>query len=344
MKNILLLLCIAFIILGFGSCKEDNPVEPEAGKRDYTWTADTINTYMDFIDRVGGASINSLWGVGSSGNGNTVRKYDGTAWPVVTTFTFIENVFALGCVSDNNIWAAGYDGYIWRYTGEWEQKLKYTETGVKGFLFLDFCPNRSDDIYLSGVAYYDDSRNRGIIMRYNGYSWKKVYHSSENSYYSRICKDAAYPDDYFIYSLKLSQILGQSDTTTYLKYDGNKMETIYSSPYFNNGCSLIRSIGGRVYFGMKDGIYRYDNNKFIRYITMPDGDYDWYMPFGRNEKDIFISGQYGIWHYNGTDTEKIMIFNEQNTFIDAAAFEKDIFILVTPDFKKVIIYHGTLKE
>ena len=344
MKNILLLLCIAFIILGFGSCKEDNPVEPVAGKRDYTWTADTINTYMDAVDRIGGASINSLWGVGSSGNGNTVRKYDGTAWPAVTTFMFLSDAFTLGCANDNDMWAAGYEGYIWHYTGVWTQTLKYTETGIKTFVFRDFCVNSSTDIYLSGVAYYEDNRSRGIIMRYNGYTWKKVYHSDENSYYSRICKDAAYPDDYFIYSLKWSQVAGEPDTTTFLKYNGEKMQLIYTEPYQNYSPAILSSFGGRVYFGMKDGIYRYENNKLKIFVTLPVNSNDRYMAFGRSEKDLFIADRTDIMHYNGTDIEKILTFDKNQTYLDAAVFEKDIFILVTPDFSKYIIYHGTLKE
>jgi hypothetical protein len=209
---------------------------------------------------------------------------------------------------------------------------------------VDFYANNSNDIYLCGVAYYADNKtSQGVIMHYKNNQWVKEYHASDNSLYSRINRDVKYPNDYFIYSLKWSQVLGQPDTTTYIKYDGKTMETIYSEPYFNNGGSLINQIGGRVYFGMKDGIYRYDNNQLKQFIQMPVGNYDWYMPFGRNEKDIFISDMTGIYHYNGADTQKILTYNGSSTYLDAVVFEKDVFILTTPNFRKFIIYHGTLK-
>jgi hypothetical protein len=110
MKYPAMVFCICFLLLGFNSCKK-NPVEPdvEPGRRDYTWTADTINTYMDGVSRIGGTSLSSLWAVGSSGNGNTIRKYDGQKWPVATT-VFPSDAEALCCIGENNVWVAGNEG------------------------------------------------------------------------------------------------------------------------------------------------------------------------------------------------------------------------------------------
>jgi hypothetical protein len=345
MKNIIALLIISMLVFGFSSCKK-NPVEPdlEPGRRDYTWTADTINTFMDCVDRIGGVSLSSLWGVGPSGNGNQIRKYDGKKWAAVTT-GFPEDAEALCCFDENNVWVAGNGGYIWHYTGTWNKSMKYTETDVRIFDFLDFYANNSKDIFLCGVAFYNDNKSsRGVIMHYNGYSWSKAYHATDNSEYLRIKKDDKYPNDYFLYSLKWSQVLGQPDTTTYLKYDGKNMQTIYSDLILNYSPAILSNIGGRVYFGMKDGLYRYDNNQLVQFLKLTQNTEDRYMAFGRNEKDLFIAVKDGIMHYNGTDTQYVLRYPKQLVYLDAVVLEKDIFILTTPNYYNAIIYHGTLKD
>jgi hypothetical protein len=344
MKNIIALFIISMLVFGFSSCKK-NPVEPdlEPGRRDYTWTADTINSYMDGVFRIGGTSINSLWAVGPSGNGNTIRKYNGQTWSAIAN-PFTQDAATICCLGDNNVWATVAYGSIWHYDGTWKQTMEYTESDVREFLFQDFYANTSNDIFLAGVAFYNNNLSRGVIMHYQNNKWVKEYNADDNSDYIRINKDVNYPDHYFIYSLKWSQKSGQGDTTTYLKYDGNRMETIYSEQHFNNGGSLISQIGGRLYFGMKDGIYRYNDNQLKRFIQMPVSNSDWHMPFGRSEKDFFISDETGILHYNGTDTQRVINYGQTGTYLDAVVFDKDVFILSTPNFSKFIIYHGTLKN
>jgi hypothetical protein len=345
MKNIIALFIISMLVFGFSSCKK-NPVEPdlEPGRRDYTWTADTINTYMDAVFRIGGTSLTSLWGVGPSGNGNTIRKYNGHTWPVEAT-SFPSDAFALSCISANNIWVAGTEGNIWHYDGVWKQSAKYNENILSTYIFEDFYSNSEKDIYLVGAEFNDVIRSRGIILRFNGSQWAKAFQPDDHSYYIRINKDEMYPNDYFIYSLKWSSNEpGQTDTTTFLKYNGKNVETIYSETIQNYSPSILSNIGGRVYFGMKDGLYRYDNNQLVPFLKLTPNYSDRYMSFGKNEKDIFITTRDGIMHFNGTNVEYILKYPKQLIYISSVVFEKDVFVLTTPNWYTAIIYHGTLKN
>ena len=339
------ILSVLFIITFLIGCKE-SVVNPEdtlpPGRRNYKWTADTINVYMLSFNRIGGTSPSSVWSAANSGDGESIWHYSGDKWEPAGNY-FNTSYWAVCALEENNIWIAGLEGNIWHYNGNWQKNAKIMEEGIDNYAFLDFCSNNRNDLYLAGSVLHNDKRVRGVIMHYNGYSWKKEYHSSVNSQYMRMTKDENYPGKYFLCSIEWSNNKpGQTDTMSFLKYDGIKGEKIHSSLILNYSPAILSKIGRRVYFGMNDGLYRYEQDKLVPFLKLPANTVDRYMSFGRHEKDLFIATREGIMHYNGTNTEYVLKFPRNLVYLDAVVFDNDIFILTTPNYMTSIIYHGKL--
>jgi hypothetical protein len=129
-KNILIILVT---ILSFQSCKspigpkEDNP---PPGRRDYTWTIDTLTKIAPFNSYyfLWGTSATNLWCIGEGGDvDKMLLHYDGLTWK---NFAYpgqgIEPWSIFGFTS-NDFWVGGGDGFIFRYTnGQFNQYGKYS--------------------------------------------------------------------------------------------------------------------------------------------------------------------------------------------------------------------------
>ena len=81
-----LFVLLTLFILTLNSCKH-NPVEPginEPGRRDYTWTRDTLRADelgFEFLSGIWGASPNDVWVIGGDATYvNKVWHYDGSTW------------------------------------------------------------------------------------------------------------------------------------------------------------------------------------------------------------------------------------------------------------------------
>ncbi|MDO8548583.1 MAG: hypothetical protein Q7S39_00325, partial [Ignavibacteria bacterium] len=70
---------IALII----SCN-NNPFKPPddpPGRRDYTWTVDTLNIPFTNLTRIWGSSPMDVWAIGPGGDANkTIYHFDGEKW------------------------------------------------------------------------------------------------------------------------------------------------------------------------------------------------------------------------------------------------------------------------
>ncbi len=86
MRKILLLL-IAGILLTFNSCKKNpiTPPEDQPGRRDYTWTVDTVVSPMNYpyktLYRLLGSSPTDVWAIAAGGDAAAnIFHFDGTSW------------------------------------------------------------------------------------------------------------------------------------------------------------------------------------------------------------------------------------------------------------------------
>jgi len=122
----LLILVCSFSFLQM-DCKDDPPIPPDnkppLGKRDYTWTIDTIaypNNFQTLMSDIWGSSPNDMYVVGHSDGSSaaTMFRYDGVNWSTTKFHTReggpITGPIDLRCVysfSKNDVWAVGERDY-----------------------------------------------------------------------------------------------------------------------------------------------------------------------------------------------------------------------------------------
>ena len=80
MKNLIRIL-FTISLLSLTNCKEnsingDDNLEP--GRRDYTWTVDTLNIPFTSLTRIWGSSPMDVWAIGPGGDADkTIYHFDG---------------------------------------------------------------------------------------------------------------------------------------------------------------------------------------------------------------------------------------------------------------------------
>lgn len=339
MKKLLISLIISLLVLGAASCKK-SPVEPEEepenltpGRRDYTWTADTIkNPYLYFY-HIWGNSLTNLW-TGSMLSSYGLYRYDGTKWELDNR-VYMQTPTALWGYEDK-LWIGNDNGCIWQFTGSsYQEQVKYHKLGDYYTQFQDLVGTSDKEIYISG-GYRVDGLWHSILMKYDGVSWKadRIF---EKPCSIILLKYSPKTDKYYLvvrYSTYHTEIV--------YEYDRTNFKEIYSYVYVNGG-AVISVIDGYPYVIIENEVYRYRNDKLelITSIKLPKfGGGAW----GRGRNDIFLRMIDGLAHYNGNDVQyqfKVPETCKMNA--NMAIFEKDVFISAM-DFNTGynIIYHGKL--
>ena len=191
----------------------------------------------------------------------------------------------------------------------------------------------------TGVGFGDSSNVRiGLMMHYNGIEWHRVYNSAK-CFLVTIKRGKKTSSNYYLMGHTIND--GVQDTTKLFGYNDKVLKEIYSQPYSKETKSTVCKVGEKIYFNIGDGLYKYENNNFNKFIqnNFPNT----YTAFGRNENDIFWMMADGITHYNSSDFKYILNFDNKS-LSDGVVFEKEIFF-VANDFSNDtnLIYHGILK-
>ena len=87
MKKIILYIVFTSLILYTAiSCNKNSVIPPEddqPGRRDYTWTVDTLDMQMNWITGIWGSSPENVWATGDGGDFNQrLYHYDGSKWEI----------------------------------------------------------------------------------------------------------------------------------------------------------------------------------------------------------------------------------------------------------------------
>jgi len=178
------------------SCKK-NSVEPGAsdqnyppGRRDYTWTSDTINNpFLDF-QNIWGNDTNNVWTAGVMMSDGLYR-YNGKKWNLdnIVYISDPKSVWGYG----NSVWIGNDKGCIWKFISNntsYNQEL--TDYKVDGNLanFYAMTGTSDNEIYAVG-----DNLTNPIIVKYNGLQWtldkklsdlggfNQIIYSSKNNKY-----------------------------------------------------------------------------------------------------------------------------------------------------------------
>ncbi len=337
-KNTFLFYSISLILtfISFNSCNTTEPDELKPGRRDYSWTVDTLKPAegRSLPSRMWGANANDLWAVGLSYlNAYCIWHFDGQRWTNYTTDKYIDPRGIWGTAS-NNIWIGSTDGAFWRYDGvNWNRFSEITIPNYQQFIVQSMCGRSANDIYAVGFAdSIGGNTYKAIIAHFNGTKWELVNIPVLKQSYKQIFFDSVTSN--FIIS---SWIFNQPDEYIY-SFDGKNLKQIYSG---QDGLTLAQ-VGNTIYVQIKQQLFKYHKD-----IIEPFKDFTTYNyignAFGRTEMDFFTINWDGIGHYNGTDL--VTIYQKQN--IDWASgggivFEKDVFFIWDDSYNTFIV-HGKLQ-
>ncbi len=326
-------LCLLFICLQ--SCDATGPNNDLPGRRDYTWTVDSLLADDWFgITDVWGTSPNYIW-ITASGTSakDCLWFYDGIKWarnsqPLSSS---LNTVFG---VTSDEIWIGDSEGEIWRNIGNgWQKFQKITVDGYDRIIIASIYGTSKNNLYaVGGADNYDGSGYKGLILKYDGKDWKPLEIPEIRVGFYKIKKIDN--NKYLIAATNFdSGFLGKL-----FVFDGiNNLKEIYSD--YND--PVLYQMNGETYIVISQKIYKCKDDKLVLWKDFTGTSYYGTL-LGRNEKDYFVAGYDGILHYNGTDL--VNLYPTQIGLGGALIFEKDVFFEGYNSDRKYIIIRGTLKE
>ncbi len=341
------LIILAIILLQF-SCKNTSPTAPEniqPGKRDYTWTVDTVNPYYT-LNKLWGSSPTDVWSIGHPGDfSKTIDHYDGAKWSTDGINRFIDPGSIFG-FSENNIFIGCANGRIWNYDGEeWKETTVLTKDGSNQIVFDNMWGDSSNDLYAFG-AYPDKNHlfNNSVIAHYTNNQWNMLNTNGLIGIVERLYKNKT---DNKIY-LRTNIIGGGEypDSNLVYEYIQGNYYKLYSSVWTQGLQADISLINGKVYFilGSRIAIRTFGMFQTVLVVANPNF---YQRIWGRNSKDIFLMMTDGLAHYNGSDIGYLFYFNKipRTQIYGAVLFDNDVFFLVYESQTGLnLIYHGKLNK
>lgn len=329
------------------SC-EDNPVGPEntPGRRDYTWTVDTLKPdgdYVTYMFNMWGSSPTDIWLVGSADTRlHAVWHYDGNEWyPVVLDEPV--NCGGLWGFAQDNIWMGTTNSQIWHYDGSsWRKYGMYPYKDFDRVLIQRIHGQKPNDVYAVGWAdKYSQYGYRGIIMHYDGAQWEYEEFGTVEENFGNVFvdKDTNIP---VIHSNDFNSTT--SGNVIYKYVDGSLVELYRGGDHVSLGHVAGKAIVAIDKLGtLTDKVlYGFDGRTLVKYKDFPFINFVGH-PIGRNSNDIFcFTSEWNIGHYNGTDLVNLITTNAAVGNI--LLFEKDVFLWGS-DFNSPydIIFHGKLE-
>jgi hypothetical protein len=342
-----LLVLFLFGTMGFTviSCDTtDPPVDSDnqqPGRRDYTWTIDTLNTpAYTLVRRMWGSGPNDVWAILSGSDlDKTIWHYDDNSWTTDGVFRSIEPASIFGFAPDN-IWIGGHQGEIWKYNGAtWEPYTVLVATPNTTITWENIWGVNPNDVYAVG-AYEDSSllNNNGVIAHFNGNSWGLLNIQINNSL-TKIYKDNV--AGYIIEGIRFGLI----DTSKVFLFNQLELTEIYSNMATSSYEADIGLVDNNVLITYGKGIYTYSNNKLNLFYHVEFETYGGGI-VGRSLKDIFLGMRDGIAHYNGNDVQYLLYQPNPNSF--ATSWEILMNTVFFPFYDlsngRIYMYKGTLTD
>ena len=341
-ENLSLYFFIALLTLfsacGLLSSDDKEPLEP--GPRNYEWTVDSVYSAPGgWMNTIWGASPDNVW-IGSGGGAEKLWHYDGEEWSPYPD-RFVGDFHSIYGFAQDDVWMGGGDGEIFHYDGEsWELFYKFEKQGYNISRVKDIWGSSSSDLYAIGNALENgEPPYTGFILHYNGETWGELLLTNFGIQFQRIRKDKK---GIYIYGSGPYSTQTISDSISFYKVNNNKLRELYSKSRSEAGSPSINKIGDEIYFVLENKITNTNFNSMLPF-AIHENIYD---VNGRHVKDLFITTENGIMHYNGENTEYLLELESENAVVfRTLIMEKDIFFLVN-DYEAGtnLIYHGTLTE
>ena len=341
-KYIIIILAVVTVITVFYSCK-DNPVTPDIkpGRRDYTWTVDTLFIPFTYLERIWGSSPNDVWAIGQGGDKDKIiYHYDGNKWSNDGKSRPAEP-FALWGFGPDDVWIGGY-GPLFHYDGtDWQKDFEYINPDLTRYGIQDIWGDSPDNVWAVGFA---DSSNvrKGIIFHYNGIKWNRINIGFTRTTMMQIRRGRKTSNNYFIWGLRESNI--KDDTTKLLEFDGEKLKEIFSGIDISTNSNFVQEIDNEIIFTKGFDLVKYlGNYRFSNIVHIENPEFGVQI-FGRTIKDIFLRMEDGIAHFNGNDVRYLLKFEGDDNIREGMIFENEVFFLANNFSKSLsLIYHGKQK-
>ncbi len=331
--------------------------EPEPGSRNYIWELDTLNSPMNYISAVWGATPNDVWAVGGGGTyQDRLWHYDGVEWSIYNKEAINVGGMTLWGTGPNNVWMGGQGGWgvegaaIWHFNGkEWSQFYNYKVDGAYIISIEKIWGTSANDVYACGIIDFKKETIdnwRGFVLHFDGKKWKEIVRATFNSQFLKIRKN---DNKVIVQSYAMDYKSSAQDIIAFYQISDNKLDEIYSTTLKDVYWASLHVIDGITYFVVGEEVYSYQGAKMIEQFTVPNSEFNCQI-YGRNNLDLFLSMKDGIAHYNGTDVEYIYTYPNESmgNINDPIIFKNEIFFCVlnlnsTPENSNLILHGKILK-
>ena len=346
MKKIILIVNIALVL--FNSCDSSTEYieNTTPGRRDYTWTVDTLGGINSPRGKMWGSSPTDIWATSTSAWEYSISHFDGYNWSSYGIQGII-NPSAIYGFSKNNIFIGSENGNIWHYDGVgWKKFAEITKDGHQDIVLGNIWGENSNDFYVFGA--YPDSigaYNKSVIALYKDYNWNILTSDGligiVGNLFENTLENKVYLNTYRISG-------GQYyDSTLIFEYNQIKYQQLYSSVWTKGLQADISFINNEVIFVLGNKVAKRVSSQFQTILNVTNPNF-YQRIWGRSDKDIFLLMTDGLAHYNGSDVQYLFHFPLANQIpwtqiFGAALFENDVFFSVyEPPTGLSLVYHGKL--
>ncbi|MGE5500061.1 MAG: hypothetical protein ACM3Q2_18465 [Syntrophothermus sp.] len=343
--NIIKIVLVLMLFPLLYSCSKSGPSFPvyEPGRRDYTWTVDTVyqrGNYNIYLMRMWGSDPANVYAVGG-GPEYPIWHYDGSKWDYESYDGFCIGMAIWG-KGRNNTWIGTQNGGLLRSTapGKWvgwpDQKLSdYPELRYSNMWGVS-----EKEIYAYGFAEnYTTKKFKMAINVWNGTNWYFIDTPDSSVVLTELRR---FPNR-GIY-IMTGENYNDPPKVKYVvySYDGLRFREIYAGRNYPN----MNDMKGEIYIDIGQIIYKYKDGKLVVFRDFRNTIYHSRL-WGRSEGDFFfaamIGGDYSIGHYNGTDLKTVFYPKPNYGVFDASIFDNEVFFLGRDDISnQSVIVHGKI--
>jgi hypothetical protein len=360
-----LFLIIQFSLLNF-HCKKPTPPEvddtPKPGKRDYTWTIDTLaypGSFQTLMRDIWASSPTNVYVVGHNDqNMGHMFHYNGTKWSTVK-LTWSDggplpgaiDLSAIYGFGPNDIYAVGeriYDNptpppnfldssLIIHYDG-----VKWKEIHInRGRFLVDISGSSISNIWAVGWEKYS-------IYHYDGFLWQRdsINLNTQPSEFFQIYSISVF-SDYELYALANTHVNELAKDIYYFLKFSNGGWVVIDSAVVEPGrvenkwgySKIWKSPWGTLY-SIGAGVFRWNGTGWTKVF---DSEITLEGIFGTSEKNIFVVGHFGkVLHFNGNDWYQYPEFLSTGyIFRDVWTDSDEVFLLgISSTEFKTYILHG----
>lgn len=261
-KNILYALFLFLnlnLYLTLVSCNTTEPEDLKPGRRDYTWTVDTLKPPVShqydafYITNLWGSSPNDMWATCAGVSPLILLwHYDGGKWSLFSQ-QLGRDLRSIYGFASNDIWIGDLENSIWHFSGSnWTKAKSLSLPGFDRIAITYIWGISPTNIYAVGFAdqFNGGTEYKGVLLHYNGSDWSFVNIPDIRAGFHMVVRKAS-TGELVIYGFNSD--VGFLDKL--FVYDGKNISEIYS----NYKEPVLEEMNGEVYVTVERKIYKYNN-------------------------------------------------------------------------------------